>query len=210
MGGSRVEVLKDISLKMKKGEFISIQGISGVGKSTLLNLIGALDRPDSGEILLARKSLSEWQRTNSLYLYRRQKIGFIFQYHYLMSDFTVMENIMIPLLMEGYSRKKAAEKSGALLSEIGLYERRHHFPEQISGGESQRAAVARAIIHDPDLVLADEPTGNLDMKNTMQFIDILKRMQSEYKLSILTATHENELAQAAEKTYSMVDGKIKS
>ena len=208
VGKIKIDILKNINLKMKKGEFISIQGISGVGKSTFLNLIGALDRADSGDIIMGQKSLSHWQQTGTLHLYRRKMIGFIFQYHYLMNDFTVLENITMPLLTKGYTQKKAAEKAGLLLSEIGLYNRKDHFPEQISGGESQRAAVARAVIHDPALVIADEPTGNLDMKNTLQFIDLLKRMQSEHQLSILVATHENKLAEAAQKKYEMIDGII--
>ncbi len=204
----KILILKGIDLDMRIGEFASIQGVSGVGKSTFLNLIGAVDKSDSGEVFLDGRNLESWRDKNILHIYRREKIGFIFQDHFLIPDFTVLENVCVPLLLRGENKKKTFEKGISLLEEIGLSERKNHFPHQISGGESQRASMLRAMIHQPSLILADEPTGNLDINNTLKFIELLQKMQQEKSLSILVATHETELANAAEKRYQMIDGNI--
>ena len=210
LGKRKIPVLRGIDFRMNSGDFVSIQGISGVGKSTFLNLIGAMDVPNSGEIFVGGKNLETWRNQNSLHLYRREKIGFIFQYHYLIPDFTVLENVCAPLLIKGLRKKHIYDKTLSLLDEIGLSKRKDHFPHQISGGESQRTSMARAMIHEPGLILADEPTGNLDLSNTLKFIELLQKMQQKRELSILVATHENELASSAKKRYQMIDGRIES
>jgi len=202
----QVEVLKGIDLTIEAGDFLSIRGASGVGKSTLLNILGALDRADSGDIIVAGKSLNSYFSEDNLHLYRRDKVGFIFQNHYLMSDFTVLENVMMPLLIKKQSRKEAEETAMDVLKSVGLEDRAKHFPSQISGGESQRAAVARAIIHKPPIVLADEPTGNLDTKNSEKFIDIFANLQQERNLTILVVTHDMNLADKAFHKYKLYDG----
>ena len=209
LDGQKISVLKGIDLTMRIGEFASIQGISGVGKSTFLNLIGAVDNCDSGEIFLDGQNLENWRDKNRLHIYRREKIGFIFQHHCLIPDFTVLENVCVPLFIQGENKKRALQKGIFLLEEIGLSTRSEHFPHQISGGESQRVSMLRAMIHQPSLILADEPTGNLDMKNTLKFIELLQKMQRQKSLSILVATHETELANAAQKRYEMIDGNIR-
>ncbi len=203
-----ISILKGIDFTMYAGDFASIQGVSGVGKSTFLNLIGAVDSFNSGEIFMDGQNLKIWESKQQLHLYRRDKIGFIFQHHYLIPDFTVFENLCIPLLLKGKAKKETHKKAISLLEEIGLIRRKDHFPHQISGGESQRVSMIRAIIHEPSLILADEPTGNLDIGNTLNFIEILKKLQQKRELSILVTTHEAELANSARSKYKMIDGNI--
>lgn len=207
-GEIRAEVLKGISFTVEPGEFVAIQGSSGAGKSTLLNLLGALDRPDSGKIVIDSLELTAQVKHRELDIFRRDKVGFIFQNHYLMQEFTVLENVMLPLRAQGVVKSVARERAAALLNRIGLGHRMEHFPSQISGGESQRVAVARAVVKNPPLVLADEPTGNLDSENRQRFIDVLNTLQAEDKLTIIVVTHEAELAMAASRRLLMRDGKI--
>ncbi|MDH5720818.1 MAG: ABC transporter ATP-binding protein [Spirochaetia bacterium] len=202
----QVEVLKGVDLIINKGDFLSIRGSSGVGKSTLLNILGALDKADSGEVCIEGKTLNSYFNEDGLHLYRREKVGFIFQNHYLMSDFTVLENVMMPLLLNSVDRKTAKNKALEVLDNVGLKERAKHYPSQISGGESQRAAVARAIVHEPPIVLADEPTGNLDTKNSENFVDIFARLQKERDLTVLVVTHDMNLADKADKRFKLYDG----
>lgn len=205
-GETQVEVLKGIDLTMQRGDFASIRGASGAGKSTFLNLLGALDIPDNGSIEVDGENLLKHHKSNTIHLYRRKQIGLIFQNHYLMPDFTVVENVMIPLLMLKQKKKQAHEAAMQMLKNVGIEHRASHYPSQISGGESQRAAVARALVHSPPLVLADEPTGNLDSKNTANLIDLLARLQKEQQLTILVVTHEEDLASVAQQQYEMHDG----
>jgi len=207
-GEHNVKVLKNINLTMQRGEFVSIQGVSGAGKSTFLNILGALDFPDKGDILVNGQSLSMQYSYKTIYKYRRKMIGFIFQSHYLMADFTVLENVMLPLQILGREKKHAQKKAEEILDKIGLKERMTHYPTQISGGESQRVAVARAMVHSPALILADEPTGNLDSTNTKIFINLLKDLQKNESLTILMVTHEKELANTAQTRYNMQDGEL--
>ena len=206
--GQTISILRNLNFQMNEGNFISIQGASGMGKSTFLNILGALDTFTSGTVEVAGISLHQKHKHNDLHLYRRNKIGFIFQNHYLLPDFTVLENVTIPLLMNKYSHKEARIKAMEVLSQIGLSERLHHYPNQISGGESQRVAVARAIVHNPCLILADEPTGNLDNKNSDIFIQILSDLCHQFHLSVLVVTHDKKLAEVADIQYSMIDGQI--
>lgn len=207
-GEIAVCVIEGLNFFMEEGDFVSIRGASGAGKSTFLNLIGALDSFDEGDIRLQGISLKVYEKEKGLTYYRRHKIGFVFQNHYLMAEFTVLENVMFPLLIQGENRKIAREKAEVMLQKVGLKDRINHYPSQISGGESQRAAVARALVHSPALVLADEPTGNLDATNRKKFIALLEELQSTEKLSILLVTHEEDLARSAKKQYLMVDGKL--
>lgn len=202
------EVLKGISFSVAPGEFVAIQGPSGAGKSTLLNLLGALDKPDTGRIVVDGLELTADIKNERVERFRRDKIGFIFQNHYLMQEFTVLENVMLPLRVQGFTTAAAKEKAAHALERIGLGHRMHHFPSQISGGESQRVAVARAVVKNPALILADEPTGNLDSENRERFIGVLNALQAEDKLTIIVVTHESELAMAASRRLHMKDGKI--
>jgi len=207
-GELTAEVLKGISFDIAPGEFVAIQGSSGAGKSTLLNLLGALDIPNSGEILVDGFSLTASAKSADLEGYRRDKVGFIFQNHYLMQEFTVLENVMLPLRAQNIARDEARARAKKVLERVGLGHRLDHFPSQISGGESQRVAVARAVVKSPPLILADEPTGNLDSENRQRFIDVLNTLQAEDKLTIVVVTHEQELAMAASRRLLMRDGKI--
>ncbi|MBV6492757.1 MAG: Lipoprotein-releasing system ATP-binding protein LolD [Turneriella sp.] len=207
-GETFAEVLKGISFSVSAGEFVAIQGPSGAGKSTLLNLLGALDRPDQGKITIGGVELTSAIKNKTIELFRRDKIGFIFQNHYLMQEFTVVENVMLPLRVQGETYSAAKEKAASLLERIGLGHRLEHFPSQISGGESQRVAVARAVVKNPPLILADEPTGNLDSDNRARFIEILNKLQAEDKLTVIVVTHEAELAMAASRRLLMRDGMI--
>lgn len=205
-GEAYAQVLKGISFSVASGEFVAIQGPSGAGKSTLLNLLGALDKPDSGKIVIDGLELTAEIKPQTVDIFRRDKIGFIFQNHYLMQEFTVIENVMLPLRAQGITAAIAREKAAKVLDRIGLSHRINHFPSQISGGESQRVAVARAVVKNPPLVLADEPTGNLDSENRQRFIDVLNTLQAEDQLTIIVVTHESELAMAASRRLLMKDG----
>lgn len=207
-GEIMAEVLKGINFSVSSGEFVAIQGPSGAGKSTLLNLLGALDKPDSGKIVIDGLELTSEVRHDRIDLFRRDKIGFIFQSHYLMQEFTVIENVMLPLRVQGKTTAEAREAAERILKRIGLGHRMEHFPSQISGGESQRVAVARAVVKNPPLILADEPTGNLDSDNRARFIDVLNTLQAEDRLTVIVVTHEAELAMAASRRLLMKDGKI--
>ncbi|MCS6984860.1 MAG: ABC transporter ATP-binding protein [Leptospiraceae bacterium] len=207
-GETELPVIKSLSFSMAKGDFVSIRGASGAGKSTFLNLIGALDSFDEGDIIIDGISLKNYAHKEELTLFRRDKIGFVFQNHYLMAEFTVLENVMFPLLLQKVPRRQARERAELMLERVGLKDRRNHYPSQISGGESQRAAVARALVHKPVLVLADEPTGNLDATNRKKFIELLQNLQLQENLSILVVTHEEDLARCAKRQYLMVDGKL--
>lgn len=208
-GDRTVEVLRSLNFSMQEKEFVAIRGSSGAGKSTLLNMLGALDRPTSGEIRIRGEALSNYYTKDKIHLFRRKMIGFIFQNFHLMSDFTILENVMMPILLTGGKRKEAKEKALWLLDNIGIGARAHHFPSQISGGESQRVAACRAIITSPPLVLADEPTGNLDSHNRNKFIELLQQLKEEHNLSVLVVTHEEALANAAQRQMTMEDGVLK-
>lgn len=207
-GEIMAEVLKGITFTVAAGEFVAIQGPSGAGKSTLLNLLGALDKPDSGKIVIDGLELTSAVRADRMDVFRRDKIGFIFQNHYLMQEFTVVENVMLPLRVQGKSYREAKETAARVLTRVGLAHRMEHYPSQISGGESQRVAVARAVVKSPPLILADEPTGNLDSDNRARFIEVLNTLQAEDRLTVIVVTHEAELAMAASRRLLMRDGKL--
>lgn len=206
-GSEEIRVLQGIDLEVSKGDFISITGPSGSGKSTLLHIMGGLEHPDKGEVILNKKPLYN-HSDKELARIRNERIGFVFQFHYLLSDFTVTENIMIPLLIKGIDRSIALKSSGKLLKMVDLENRAHSKPATLSGGERQRVAVLRAIVNQPSLLLADEPTGDLDYEHAKAILDLLRGLHRESGMAIIIVTHNKRVAQIAKKTYNLVDGKL--
>lgn len=202
-----LEVLKGVSLHVAKGEMVSIVGKSGAGKTTLLQIIGTLDRPTSGDILIDGKSIVAMS-DKQLSEFRNRHIGFIFQFHQLLPEFTALENVMIPCLIAGMSQREAAEKAKSLLSQLGLDLRLDHKPAALSGGEKQRVAAARAMIMNPDIILADEPTGSLDEQNKKELAELLLRLQHDFGQTILIVTHDNDLAKISNRIIEITDGTI--
>jgi len=207
IGAETLTVLKDISLDIHARAMLSIVGASGAGKSTLLHLLGALDRPSGGSIFYGEKnifSLSE----SELAKFRNASIGFVFQFHHLLPEFTAAENVMMPLLIHGLNRADALKKAETALSDVGLQARMQHKPGELSGGEQQRVAIARAIVNEPAVVLADEPTGNLDTKTGDAISAVLHRLNQEKGMIIVLVTHNEKLAQTAGRVIHLSDGKI--
>ena len=202
-----LEVLKGVSMDIRKGEMVAVTGESGVGKSTLLHILGGLDRPTKGEVLYGTTSLAG-KSEKELAQFRTKRVGFVFQSHYLLKDFSALENIMIPLILDGQSEKAARHKGEQLLEQIGLIDRRTHRPTQLSGGEQQRVAVARALANDPEVVLADEPSGNLDTATGHKLHDLLFGLCHERLMTFLITTHNQELAKRSDVWYVLSDGKI--
>jgi lipoprotein-releasing system ATP-binding protein len=202
-----VEVLKGVDIRIEGGEIVSIVGPSGSGKSTLLHILGTLDRPDRGEVFLGEEAISGLQG-NKLASFRNKHIGFVFQFHHLLPEFSALENVCIPGWLT--SRNKNEVKKGAeeLLKILGLSHRLENKPNQLSGGEQQRVAVARALINKPDIVFADEPTGNLDTVNAKELHELFFELRREFNQTFLIVTHNEELAQLSDKTLTMKDGKI--
>lgn len=197
--GNKLHILKKLNLEVKRGEFVSILGKSGSGKSTLLNIMGLLDKIDGGKILIDDKevsSLNETERNNI----KNHFLGFVFQFHYLMSEFTALENVMIPALLNNFKNKSEIEKEAKELLEIvGLAERMKHKPNQLSGGEKQRVAIARAMINKPKLILADEPTGNLDEDTGEMIFSLFRKINKERNQSIVVVTHARDLSQVTDR-----------
>lgn len=205
--GSHLEVLRGVNLRVGVGETVAIIGQSGSGKSTLLHLLGGLDRPTSGEVLLGGRSLDSLSE-DELSRVRNDRIGFVFQFHHLLREFTVLENVMMPLLIGGRSRKAAADRARALLDDVGLTRRLEHKPTQLSGGEQQRVAVARALANEPDVVLADEPSGNLDPDTSDRLHDLLFNMSERHETAMVLVTHNMQLASRSGRVLEVVDGSL--
>lgn len=203
----RIDVLQGLDLEIPSARMIAIMGASGVGKSTLLHLLGALDRPDSGRILFQGEDVTRFS-SEQLANFRNRKIGFIFQMHHLLPEFNTLENTMMPHLMREYDRKAAGERAEKILAEVGLSERLDHRPGQLSGGEQQRAAIARALMRDPLLVLADEPTGNLDERTSASIFQLFRELHSNRNLSFVIATHNPALAAICDETYLLHEGRL--
>jgi len=203
---AELQVLRGVYIEVKPGEMVSVTGESGVGKSTLLHILGGLDRPTSGTALIGDTDLSQKNETELAHL-RNQKVGFVFQFHYLMEDFSALENVMMPMLVSrkpwGTSQKKAEQ----LLEQVGLKDRRSHRPRQLSGGEQQRVAVARALANDSEVIMADEPSGNLDINTGRKLHDLLFELNRTNKTTFLIATHNRELAERCHRELEIVDGK---
>ncbi|ERT32237.1 ABC transporter ATP-binding protein [Fusobacterium animalis] len=204
--GNKLHILKKLNLEVKRGEFVSILGKSGSGKSTLLNIMGLLDKIDGGKIWIDDKevsSLNEIERNNI----KNHFLGFVFQFHYLMSEFTALENVMIPALLNNFKNKKEIEKEAKELLEIvGLAERMKHKPNQLSGGEKQRVAIARAMINKPKLILADEPTGNLDEDTGELIFSLFRKINKEHNQSIVVVTHARDLSQVTDRQIFLKKG----
>ena len=202
-----LEVLKGIDLSVNKREVISIVGPSGAGKTTLLQVLGTLYRPDAGSILFNGTDLSALGK-KALARFRNEHIGFIFQFHQLLPEFTALENVFIPALIARKSEKKARERAAELLNYLGLSERAHHKPSELSGGEQQRVAVARALMNEPDVILADEPSGSLDSRNKAELHKLFFNLRDQLGQTFIIVTHDEELAATTDRTIHLIDGKI--
>ena len=208
-GDTTVQAVAGVSLVVEAGEFVALVGPSGCGKSTLLHLCGAMDRPSGGTVQLEDMPLAGLS-DDQLTRVRRARVGFVFQFFNLLPTLTVSENVQLPLLLMGRRRAEVEPAARALLTRVGLAERLTHYPRQLSGGEMQRVAVARALIHEPALVIADEPTGNLDSENSQRVLDLLVDLNRETGVTLMLATHAPEIAAAAGRVIQMRDGRIQS
>lgn len=206
-GPNRVDVLKGITLSIAPGETIALVGASGAGKSTLLHIMGALDRPSSGQVLFDGKDIFQLNDL-SLASFRNHSIGFVFQFHHLLAEFTALENAMMPALISGMKRDEAQNIALGLLSDVGLGHRLDHKPGELSGGEQQRVAIARALVLSPPLLLADEPTGNLDTRTSEEVHALLYELHAKKGITLVIVTHNEGLAAKMEKTIRLVDGRI--
>ncbi len=204
-----LSVLRGVSFSMPRGVVAAVTGVSGVGKSTLLHILGGLDSANRGEVRVAGESLTA-RNENDRARFRLQKIGFVFQHHYLLEEFTALENVMIPQLIAGADRAQATKVAEQLLSRVGLTERKNHRPMQLSGGEQQRVAVARALANSPELILADEPTGNLDTDTGRRLHELLLEIAQTQKTGMIIATHNRELAQRCNAEWQVVGGRLES
>jgi lipoprotein-releasing system ATP-binding protein len=202
-----LQVLKGISLEIPKGEIVSIVGASGAGKSTLLHILGTIDKADSGRIMFNDIDIS-FLNEKKLSAFRNKMIGFVFQFHHLLPEFTALENVCIPAYIAGESKKAAIEKASRLLNFLKLSERLDHKPSALSGGEQQRVAVARALVNNPAIVLADEPSGNLDSANSLELHELFFRLRDEFKQTFVIVTHNKELADMANRQLVIKDGII--
>lgn len=209
----KLTVLKGLNLNVEEGAKIAVVGESGSGKSTLLNIIAGIDNASSGSVTAGNSKTGEWNITSlseaKMAEYRSNFIGLIFQFHYLLKDFTALENVYMPALIAGMSKKEAMERAAGLLDDVGVADRAGHLPSQLSGGERQRVAAARALINDPTLILADEPTGNLDPANAQKIGDLLFSMADKYKKTLILVTHDMNLAAKGDRQLRIVEGRLK-
>lgn len=205
--GEKLEILRSVDLTISSGEFVVLTGASGSGKSTFLNLIGLLDTPTSGEIFFKGKNISLLS-SRERDLYHLQSIGFVFQFHHLLSEFTAIENVCVPARILGASAKECGARAAALLETVGLKERMRHLPRELSGGERQRVAVARALMNHPEIVFADEPSGNLDERNAEMLNELFTRLNRDFGQTLFIVTHDARLASLATRRLEMKHGKI--
>ncbi len=203
-----LHVLKGIDLNVQKGEIVSIVGKSGAGKSTLLHILGTLDEPDKGQLWIDDVEVSKLNQ-KEIAVFRNKKIGFIFQFHHLLNEFTAAENVAIPAFITGEPKEKSIKRAKELLDYLGLSERFSHKPNELSGGEQQRVAVARALMNEPSVVYADEPTGNLDKGTSEELHNLLFRLRKEMNQTFIIVTHNEELAALSDRTITMEDGLIR-
>ena len=208
MGKNELQVLKGISLDIFKNEYVALMGPSGSGKSTLMNILGCLDSPGSGKYILNERDVSKME-DNALAEVRNKEIGFVFQQFNLLPRLTALENVALPLVYAGMSRQKRNEKAMKALEKVSLTDRSHHKPNEMSGGQCQRVAIARALVNDPSIILADEPTGNLDTKTSYEIMDIFKEIHSEGN-TIVIVTHEEDIANHSKRIVRLRDGVIES
>ena len=206
-GDGYLDVLTGAGLELKQGELATISGPSGSGKSTLLYILGGLERPDDGEVVFKDESVWNFD-SGRLELYRNRNIGFVFQMHYLMPDFTAIENAIIPALIAGLSRQEALDRAESLFSTLSIYNRKDHYPNQLSGGEQQRTAISRALINSPELLLADEPTGNLDKENANSLLKLIVELVETTGVSVFIASHDPMVAEMGSRAFRLSDGRI--
>jgi lipoprotein-releasing system ATP-binding protein len=209
MGKRTLEVLRSVNLDIARGEFLALQGASGAGKSTILHLIGGLDSPNAGGIYFDGQDLAKFSE-GELTHFRNRRVGFVFQAYHLLPELTALENVCLPARVARISAATAAERGRALLARVGLQERTEHKPFELSGGEQQRVAIARALINEPELLLADEPTGNLDSHTGGEIIELLKNLGTEKRMTLAIATHDEKVAAHAQRRVLLVDGQIQS
>ena len=207
-GTQQTEVLKQVSFSMQPSELVAIVGSSGSGKSTLLHTLGGLDQPSSGEVFIKEQSLQQ-MTPNALAKLRNQYLGFVYQFHHLMADFTALENVMMPMLIGQQNKTEAQDRAEQILSAVGLQHRISHRPSALSGGERQRVAIARALVNNPALVLADEPTGNLDHKTTESIFELIQQLNQEKQIAFLLVTHDLNLAEKLNRRLIMQDGVLR-
>jgi lipoprotein-releasing system ATP-binding protein len=207
MDGARIEALKGVDLDIDRGDSLAILGVSGAGKSTLLHILGTLDRPTEGTFLYDGVSIFEWNE-KKLAEFRNRKVGFVFQFHHLLPEFTSLENTMMPALIAGLTRGEARRKAEAILDEVGLTERITHKPGELSGGEQQRVAVARALVMEPEMLLADEPTGNLDTETGTRIHEMLAQLNRTRGITLVVVTHNQSLADRMSRCIGLRDGRI--
>jgi lipoprotein ABC transporter, ATP-binding protein len=207
-GTQQTEVLKQVSFSMQPGELVAIVGSSGSGKSTLLHTLGGLDQPSSGEVFIKGQSLQQ-MTPNALAKLRNQYLGFVYQFHHLMADFTALENVMMPMLIGQQNKTETQDRAEQILSAVGLQHRISHRPSALSGGERQRVAIARALVNNPALVLADEPTGNLDHKTTESIFELIQQLNQEKQIAFLLVTHDLNLAEKLNRRLIMQDGVLR-
>jgi len=205
--GSRIEVLRGINLRIDDGDSLAILGVSGAGKTTFVHILGTLDRPTSGTVLFNGLNVFDWQE-KKLASFRNRKIGFVFQFHNLLPEFNSLENTMMPALIHGMSRRDALARAETILHDVGLDDRMTHKPSELSGGEQQRVAVARALIMEPEILLADEPTGNLDTETGRKIEDILLELNRQKGITLIVVTHNQSLAGRMSRSIGLRDGEI--
>lgn len=210
IGGEKLHVLKGLGIEVSKGEILMVMGASGAGKSTLLHVLGGLDYPDEGEVIINDINLYEIG-DDKICALRNERIGFIFQFYHLLPEFTALENVMLPATI--YNRKRLRKgdifnKANNLLKNVGLAQRVHHKPGELSGGEQQRVAIARALINDPELILCDEPTGNLDSENSKRLIDLLQRLNQENQQTFMIVSHDESISKVAHRVIKIEDGRL--
>lgn len=207
--GNRIEVLRELNFNIVQGQSLAILGVSGSGKSTLIHILGALDHPTSGTVLFDDVNVFDWNE-KKLADFRNRKIGFVFQFHNLLPEFSCLENTMMPAMIQGLPHREAKERAELILDEVGLSNRLTHKPGELSGGEQQRVAVARALINEPEIILADEPTGNLDTETGKKIEDLLVRFNQTKKITLIVVTHNKSLADRMSQSIGLKDGKIYS
>ena len=207
MGKRSLEVLRGVDVEIARGDFVTLRGASGTGKSTLLHLIGGLDTPNAGEIIFAGKNISQFS-DGELTRFRNRRVGFVFQAYHLLPELTALENVCLPARIARISTGTAAKRAGELLARVGLRDRLDHKPSEWAGGEQQRVAIARALINEPELLLADEPTGNLDSHTGGEIMELLQSLRTEKQMTLVIATHDAKVAAAAPRVIQLVDGTI--
>jgi len=207
-GDNEVNVLSHLNMSLNSHELLAITGRSGSGKSTLLHILGTLEKPGDGRVLFEGQDIHQFN-ANKQAQFRNEQLGFIYQFHHLLAEFTAIENIMMPLLIAGVNKVKAKSRALNILNQVGLKDRAHHKPSQLSGGERQRIAIARALVNEPALLLADEPTGNLDSENAQAIFSLLRELRDQQGTSFVVVTHDNQLANKLDRVVNLTSGKLK-